>query len=202
MWAEHRHRQLLPSITCLLPSSCPNQGLWSLPSPLGSEHDGDEQDPCSSICVQRAQPKEGVSVYDDFHSKFQCKKSRKGHLRGHLHPRGGMASTSHAQEPAFQVSTSPHIPESKDKQHHKQRLTFLLDSFPPPPKAIWCFVYRESCHGEPACKAASTTACIKLANSWPKEPKTPESQKIRALWCGVALPTWRALSPGAEGAMW
>lgn len=65
-WAEHRHRQLLPSIACLLPSSYPNQGLWSLPSTVENEHGGDERDPCCSICVQRAQLRERVSVYDGF----------------------------------------------------------------------------------------------------------------------------------------
>lgn len=65
-WAEHRNRQLLPSITCLLPSSCPSQGFCSLPSPSGNEHAGHQWDPCYSICVQRAQPKQGVSVYHGF----------------------------------------------------------------------------------------------------------------------------------------
>lgn len=138
-----------------------------------------------------------------FSQQIPVQKSRKGNLRGHLHPRGGHAQ----EEPTFHVPTSPHIPESKDKQHHKQRLTFLLDSFPPPPKAIWCFVYRESCHGEPACKSASTTACIKLANSWPKEPKKPwESQKNwrPLVWSGTphvesTVPRCRGSHAGTAG---
>lgn len=168
-WAEHRHRQLLPSITCLLPKPRapePSQPLnRSLVAP--------------SACRQPSPKRGSLGRVGLFSQQIPVQKSREGHLRGHLHPRGGTDSTSHVQEPALRVSTSPCSTESKDKQHHKQRLTFLLDSFPPPPKkAIWCFVYRESCHGEPACKSASTIVCIRLANSWPKEPKNPGRQKI------------------------
>ena len=53
----------------------------------------------------------------------------------------------------------------------------------PSKKAIWCFVYRESCHGELACKTSSTTGCIKLSNSCPKEPKNP-----RDLCCSTGTP--------------
>lgn len=189
-WAEHRHRQLLPSITCLLPSSYPNQGLWSLPSTLENEHGGDERDPCCSICVQRAQLRERVSVYDGF--IFTANSSVETQERPS--ERSPVPSWWHGQhKPCLRASIPcSYLPmchrESKDKQHHKQRLTFLLDSFPPPPKkAIWCFVYRESCHGEPACKSASTIACIKLANSWPKEPKKPwEPKNLRpSVWSGT-----------------
>lgn len=70
-----------------------------------------------------------------FYSKLHCKNQGKTISEVTCTLAGGVASRSHAQETALPVSASPcSTSESKDKHHHKQRLTFLLDSFPPPPK--------------------------------------------------------------------
>lgn len=71
----------------------------------------------------------------------------------------------------------PRAPRQRaERQTSPQTKVDFSARFVPSPseKAIWCFVYRESCHGELACKSSSTIGCIKLSNSCPKEPKKPQ----------------------------
>lgn len=156
-----------------------------------------------SVCREPSPKREGVSVYRGFiftansSAKIQERQSERSPAPSWWPCPGG------ANIPCSHLPTHPR----EQRQTAPQRLTFLLDSFPPPPKAIWCFVYRESCHGEPACKSASTTACIKLANSCPKEPKKPwESQKNwrPLVWSGTShvestVPRCRGSHAGTAG---
>lgn len=106
-----------------------------------------------------------------------------------------------------------HLPMSHREQRQtapQTKVDFLLDSFPlPPKKAIWCFVYRESCHGEPASLPAQQPA---LGSQIPaqKSQKTPGAKKWETFgveWhcpCGEHCPqvqreprgdSWRSLLP-------
>lgn len=140
-WAEERATSS-PTSAASSPAPAQTAGSWSPPSPAGVSWCRGERETGCSICLQSRQPKkqggEGVSLCGQglFSQQAPPQKAREDRLRGHLHPRWWCDQQKPCpgdSTPRFHLPVL-HVREQKDKHHHKQRLTFLLDSFPPPPK--------------------------------------------------------------------